>query len=197
MCSFTGINKLKAKQNKPLPLPPPKRETKPWAPLVLLSCLDQPHHAVVGISLPWVIFGLPGVVSLSQLVFPQAASGTYRSILRESLWVSLGISLSSLYLNPCSPKLPGAFGNKGPGILSQDFPEAQNDTCTTVREDTGTKPERKEKLMSLSGFPSLSRDYPFPKRLLICLYHLKVLISTHKRSFVLNRDRMRVALGWC
>ena len=179
-------NKLKTKQNTPHHCPrlPPKK-TKPWAPRYSSLALISPIMHV-GISLPWVIIGLPGVIPLSQLVLSPRRSilGTHRSILRESLLVNLGTALPlSLSLNPCSPKLPSAFGNKDQESPSQDFPEAQNDTCRNQRRHRDKTRKEREINVPVTSFPGLSRDYPFP-RLLICLYHLKVLISTHKRSFI-------------
>lgn len=184
MPCFLDINKLKTKQNKTNHRPPLPPKNQTLSSPVLLSCLHQPFIVVfiVGISLPWVIFGLP----LSQLVFsprlyPRDPQISFKGIsLSQSGDRSLSLSLS---LNPCSPKLPGAFGNKDQESPSQDFPEAQNDTCCNQRRHRDKTRKEREINVPVTSFPSLSRDYPFP-RLLICLYHLKVLISTHKRSFI-------------
>ena len=172
MPCFLDINKLKTKQNKPnhCPLLPPKKPN-PELPCTLLL----PWSAL---SCAWA-FLFPGSFLACLGLYPcpswysplGSIPGTHRSILRESLLVNLGTALS-LSLNPCSPKLPSAFGNKDQESPSQDFPEAQNDTCRNQRRHRDKTRKEREIDVPVTSFPGLSRDYLFP-RLLICLYHLK------------------------
>ena len=136
--------------------------------------------------LPGSFLACPGLhpcpSSISQMAFFPCA--------RDPRICSKGISLSqsgmlshSLSLNPYSPKWPGALGNKDQELLSQNFPETQNDTCSNRWRQKGKTRKEGEINVPVTSLPSLSTDYPFP-RLLICLYHLNVLISTHQRSFI-------------
>lgn len=76
------------------------------------------------------------------------------------------------------------------------FLEAQNDTCSNRRRQRSKARKEREINVPVTSLPSLSRDSAF-SRFLMCLCHLKVLISTHQRSLINRTGTERGCIGLC